>query len=296
MWISSGVIAKIGLRLGLACIVVSTFGKWSASEKLTQAGATPWIDVQRSGLTTVRATGTPSGFFFTYDVAPISGDNVVGIDYAKGVTQSTNPNDAVLVNPDPLGPPVPGGLAEVTSSYGDGASAARRSVRVPTFGMSCYYTTSEPEWGTAPNNCRTVNISGVTYSGAEADPNGLQGLYCRSFIAEVKLQGSAYLNDHKIVQYDPHTDTISSRNQITGADGSPVNKDQTLARDRSLLAARGISVDLDRIGRHLLANDTGTKINGYRLDWYRGEGQAACAKFDNIITVAACNPAQAQCP
>jgi hypothetical protein len=69
-----------------------------------------------------------------------------------------------------------------------------------------------------------------------------------------------------------------------------------LARDRSLLAARGISVDLDRIGRHLLANDNGTKINGYRLDWYRGEGQAACAKFDNIITVAACNPAQAQCP
>jgi hypothetical protein len=137
----SGVIVKTGLRLGLACIVVSTFGKWSASEKLTQAGATPWIYVQRSGLTTVRATGTPSGFSFTYDVAPISGDNVVGVDYAKGVTQSTNPNDANLVNPDPLGPPVPGGLAEVTASYGDGASAARRSVRVSTFGMSCYYTT-----------------------------------------------------------------------------------------------------------------------------------------------------------
>lgn len=49
-------------------------------------------------------------------------------------------------------------------------------------------------------------------------------------------------------------------------------------------------------GAVLLANDTGGAINGYRIDLFNGAGYAACASFQNIITIGACNPGNPRCP
>jgi hypothetical protein len=51
-----------------------------------------------------------------------------------------------------------------------------------------------------------------------------------------------------------------------------------------------VRVDIDKIGTGLLANDTGCLIAGYRFDLYNGAGTAACANFNNIISVSACTP------
>jgi 3D (Asp-Asp-Asp) domain-containing protein len=168
--------------------------------------------------------------------------------------------------------------------------------KVPVFGMSCYYTALESDWGAPPDHCKKVKLHGTVYSGTVTDPNGLTGTYCSSFIAEVKLQGSAQLNDGTDIQYDPSTDLIRTVNGITGADGTPVVAGQTVARARSIIPGRGVHVDVHNIGTSLLANDTGNAIVGYRLDFYQGAGAGVCANYANPMGVAACTPKQANCP
>ena len=257
----------------------------------------PKISLSRQDLLTIEATGVPkrtSNASFSYSAA---GDGqIADIEMADGVNPEDNPNSATLINPDGLGPPTPGGLATMTAEYKVAKKKAKSTFKVPTFGMSCYYTTSEDEWGTPPDNCRSVKIGGVTYSGTVKNPNGLKGTYCKSFIAEIKLQGSAALSDGTYVQYDPGTGQITTRKKITGADGSAVVADKTVARDRAIIPTGGVHVDIDRIGDNLLANDTGGKIVGYRIDWYRGIGPTVCSNFQNIISVSACAPGNATCP
>ena len=202
-------------------------------------------------------------------------------------------------NPTQSGVPTPGGLAQVTVTYQapSGGSQSRR-FNVPTFGMSCYYTTTEQEWGTSPNECGSTRIYGITYTGTYTDKPNLPGSYCKAFLEQVRLQGSGVLADGTTkVKYDPDSHTWDIVDQITGADLTAVVPNQTVARDRAIIGGRStVRVALDGIGTNITANDIGGKITGYRLDLYRGVGPGACASYSNPILVGACSPGSATCP
>lgn len=110
------------------------------------------------------------------------------------------------------------------------------------------------------------------------------------------MQGSATLNTGQNIQYNVGTSQIVNVNQINGADGSAVIAGRTVARDRSIIPTGGYTVDVDQVGTGLSANDTGGAIIGYRLDLYKGAGQAVCSGYNNIVSVSACNPGTAACP
>jgi 3D (Asp-Asp-Asp) domain-containing protein len=254
------------------------------------------VSLSRQSLMQVEATGTPDGGSFSYSAQSVTGSSLAGIDIATGVTATTNPNTATLSdppNPTPKQTPSPGGLAKITADYKT-SSTATDSFKVPTFGMSCYYTTLESDWGTVPNKCLRVRIKGVVYSGTVTNPYGLTGTYCSSFIAEVVLQGSGVLTGGQDVQYI--SGVIEDVSVINGADGTPVIANETVARDRSIIPTGGVLVDIDQVGNNLLANDTGGDILGYRIDLYKGAGKAVCLDYDNIISVSACNPGNSKCP
>ncbi len=255
------------------------------------------ISLSRLSLMQVEATGTPDGGSFSNSVKAVTGSSLAGIDFASGVTATTNPNTAALSdppNPTPKQTPSPGGLAQITATYTTTSGAATQSYKVPTFGMSCYYTTLQSDWGTVPNKCLKVKIKGVVYSGTVTDPYGLSGTYCNSFIAEVVLQGSGVLTGGQDIQYI--SGAIVDVSVINGADGTPVVANETVARDRSIIPRGGVLVDIDQVGNNLLANDTGGDIVGYRIDLYKGAGKAVCAGYDNLISVSACNPGNSKCP
>jgi 3D (Asp-Asp-Asp) domain-containing protein len=259
------------------------------------------LTLSRSDLLTVVATGTPDEGTFSYNSTPdVEGDTVATIAPAAGVTPQTNPNTAILAdpaNPDPHLAPYPGGLLDVTATYSISAgNQASKSFAVPTFGLSCYYTALETDWGTPPDKCSSLTIKGKRYSGTVVNPAGLSGTFCRSFIAEVELQGSGVTADHRSVQYNRSANTIGVVSNILASDGSSVVAGQTLARDRNIIPRGGVLVELDQIGQGLLANDTGGAIKNYRIDLYKGAGVAVCAKFANIMSVAACSPGNDLCP
>jgi 3D (Asp-Asp-Asp) domain-containing protein len=163
--------------------------------------------------------------------------------------------------------------------------------------MSCYYTTSQQEWGAAPNSCGSTTISGTTYTGYVTNPPGLPaGSYCNAFLAQLRLQGSAVLTTGTDVQYNPGTGyyVVSA---ILGADGSPVVAGQTVARDRSIIPKTPTTyVDINTIGFGLLPNDTGGAILGYRIDYYGGAGAGVCSGFNNVMAVSGCSPSNGSCP
>jgi 3D (Asp-Asp-Asp) domain-containing protein len=264
----------------------------------------PVLDLSRQDLMTVVATGSPApGGSFAYDTAVTAGTTVATLTMASGVEATTNPNTTVLsdpANPSGSGAPSPGGLDKYTVNYTVAGLRATNDegnpFMVPVFGMSCYYTTLESDWGSPPDRCRRVRIKGTVYSGTVTDPYGYSGTFCSSFIAEVKLQGSGVTNGGASIQYDPATNLITEVASITGADGTAVLADHTVARDRRVISGRGVLVDVHGIGTGLLANDTGNDIRGYRLDLYRGAGAGVCADYDNPMGVAACQPAQSRCP
>jgi 3D (Asp-Asp-Asp) domain-containing protein len=160
--------------------------------------------------------------------------------------------------------------------------------------MSCYFTTLQSDWGEAPDDCGSVRIYGKKYSGTVKNPPGLKGTYCSAFLAEMRLQGSGVLDSGQDLQYIGGT--YKKVSTIHGKDGSVVVANKTLARSKTIIPAKGVNLDVDQIGTSLLANDTGKKIVGYRLDYYRGIGESVCSGFSNIMSVSACTPAQTACP
>lgn len=261
--------------------------------------AYPRITVTRPSLTQASATGTPQGGTFSW-----AATSYANVGFAGGVNQQTNPNGAVLSNapnPSPTGAPSTGALATVSGWYNLPAGPpVSGTFHVPTFGMSCYYTALQQDWGTAPNSCGTTTIYGVLYSGAWTNPPGLPaGSYCNAFLAQVSLQGSGVLSTGTAIGYAgggyPPSSSYRVISSINGADGSPVQAGRTVARDRSIIPV-GVYVDINGIGNGLLANDTGGAISGYRIDYYNGAGRSACAGFNNIMGVSGCNPGNANCP
>jgi len=264
----------------------------------TGGNPTPHLSLKRTSLTTGDATGHPDGGSFSYTTAVQSG-STIGTLTSQDTT--SNPNQMIMAdpaNPSGQGSPSPGGLGRYTATYTvNGTSASPPNddpFNIPVFGMSCYYTTYESDWGTPPNMCKSVRINGTTYSGTVTDPYGYAGTFCNSFIAEVKLQGSGVTSGNTDIQYN--AGKIVAVSSINGADGSPVVADQTVARDRTIIAGRGKHVSVDNVGNNLLANDTGGAIRGYRLDLYRGAGAAVCANAANVMGVSACTPRSATCP
>jgi 3D (Asp-Asp-Asp) domain-containing protein len=179
----------------------------------------------------------------------------------------------------------------------DGAEARNDLNTIATFGMSCYKVALGSDYGTPPNSCLSTRISNVTYSGAVTNPFGLTGTYCSSFIANVKLQGTGQLNSGTYIHYESSTGLIGIVTSVTGADGTAVVAGGSVARDRAIIPGRGVLVDVDGVGSGLLANDTGSKIVGYRLDLFNGVGLAACANYSNPHGVGVCQtPQGTTCP
>ena len=272
----------------------------SAGPAAAQTGgdATPHLSLKRTSLTTGEATGKPDGGTFSYTTSLKSG-STIGTLTSQDTT--SNPNEMMIAdpaNPNSQGKPSPGGLGRYMATYTvNGTPSAPTNddpFDIAVFGMSCYYTTYESDWGTPPKMCKSVRISGTTYSGTVKDPDGLKGTYCSSFIAEVRLQGSGILNGGQDIQYN--AGTITKVDSIKSADGTPVEADHTVARDRSIIPRGGIRVSVDQVGNDLLANDTGGAIIGYRLDLYKGGGAAVCANFSNVLGVSACSVRSAACP
>lgn len=261
----------------------------------------PIISLNRKALMTVVATGLPTkGGVFAYTVKPVTGTTNVSVGFASGNETTTNPNTAALTdpaNPNGTGKPSPGGLASITTNFTDNKLVASNDTsnpyKVPTFGMSCYFTTLQSDWGAAPH-CQSITYLGKTYSGTVVNPSGLSGTYCSSFIEEVKIQGSGQLNSGQDIQYiSPNIVEVA---HINGHDNSPVVANQTVARDVAIIPLHNSYIDLNKIGNGLKANDTGGKILGYRIDLYRGAGKGVCANYDNIMSVGACQTAQTACP
>jgi 3D (Asp-Asp-Asp) domain-containing protein len=288
-----GRLAACALALGLAAAPVARAATVSPQ-------ATPAMDLKRDTLTTGVATGTPAGGTFSVQSVKDSG-TTIGTLMSSGAT--SNPN--MLSMPDPANPsgtgaPSPGGLGTYTVTYTANGMAVLAKTddpfHIPVFGFSCYYTALESDWGVVgPKTCKSLKLSGTTYSGTITNPYGYPGTYCSSFIAEVKLQGSATTNAGDDIQYN--NGVIMKVASIKSADGSAVVAGKTVARDRAIIPARNsVHVDADNVGKGLLANDTGGAIKSYRLDFYKGAGVAACSGFSNVMAISACTPKQAACP
>lgn len=258
----------------------------------------PNVTLTRNSLTSFSANGTPAGGIFDTNTTVISGGNIATVAQDPGSTSTSNPDTLVLNAPPNTGAPTPGGLATIIVKYTvNGIEGKNDTNTVATFGMSCYMVALESDYGTAPNACTRTRIAGVTYSGAVTNPNGLNGTYCKSFIANIRLQGTGQLNSGSYANYDVRTGTINLVTNVTGADGTPVVAGGSVARDRTIIPGRGVHVDVDEVADNLLANDTGGAIRGYRLDLFNGAGRAACANYGNPIGVGACQPAQGTtCP
>src|SRR6185312_13463471 len=181
------------------------------------------ISVSRSSLTQTSSSGSPSGGSFSYSSAVVSGQ--LPASYTTG-NATANPNTANIVAPkNPQSPPSPGGLAELTASYhcptGD---TDLHPFRVPTFGLSCYILADENDFLTATQTCKSLTISGTTYSGVTTNPPGLPaGDYCTSFLGDVRLQGSGSTRNGTKIHFLSGTNPtwqFSVVANFTGADGT----------------------------------------------------------------------------
>jgi len=110
------------------------------------------------------------------------------------------------------------------------------------------------------------------------------------------LQGSGSTNSGVKVHYVSGSYpswVFSVISSFTGADGTPLVINGSVARDRSIVP-RSTSVQLP--SGSYAANDIGSDITGNRLDVFMGTGAAACSGFVNNVVVGACGPSTMACP
>lgn len=289
------------------------------------------ITLSRLDLTRYRAEGTPysgTGKFF-WKVDPTAGKPPkVHFDIANDVyyTNTDNPNGAVLTDPQRnTGKPKPGGLFLLQGTYawkmGKTQYKDTEYMLGATFGMSCYNTALESDWGTPPNNCTTGKVEGKLYSGVYTpqemkDNYNLEttSTYCKSFIENVRIEGFGRLDATNAAKFLAYT---SAAGKMWMTDSGPVGNHNnalipgtSVARDPAIIPDNGTLINVNWIGREpgqpgigLSADDVGPAIIGYRLDWYGGEGRYACdlpppagkqkpVGFKNPITIGACTPEQ----
>src|ERR1017187_3180543 len=153
-------------------IEVYVNGQYQGHSPFSVQASIPTITLLRSTLTQFTVTGSPQGGGFKYSATAYATAQL-----SPGTTAQSNPNSAVLSsmsNPSTNGAPSPGALSTVTTTYTPitGNALASR-FHVGTFGLSCYYTAAQQDWGTAPNSCSTITIAGTKYSGHTLNPPGL---------------------------------------------------------------------------------------------------------------------------
>ncbi len=242
----------------------------------------------------------------TYNSCPAAG-------FAGGTSFASNTGTFTLADPaNPGTTPNPGTLAnmQVLFNYvspslirGYGTTA---SLPTATFGMSCYFTLKETDWGSAtasPTTCKSVTYKGVTYSGTETAPFGgtLAGTHCKAFDLELGLSGAAQLATGVKAKFTPNANgiiadgTVSTITVFTGVQGTTLTPGKSGARDMSIIPAyvSGITLyktQLDQVGT-LVMGDTGAGVSGYRIGVYKGIGASTCAGYANPIVVGGCTPA-----
>ena len=254
------------------------------------------ISVSRSSLTQTSSTGSPGGGRFTYASALLSGQ--LPPTYTTP-NASANPNTGNITAPaNPQAAPSAGGLAQLTAEYHCTSGETNvATFRAATFGLSCYILADENDFIAANGSCKSLTIAGTRYSGVSTNPPGLPaGDYCTAFLGDVRLQGSGSTRGGTKIHYLSGTNPTWQFQvvaQFTGADGTALIPNGSVARDRSIVP-RNTNVQLQT--GNFVANDTGGAIRGYRLDVFGGSGRASCATFSNIMTVGGCSPAVRQCP
>lgn len=260
------------------------------------------IEVKRTDLTHTSSTGTPqpgADPAFTYEPAAAAGASTASYSTDN---PNANPNIGNIVhppNPSATGAPSPGGLATLTVTYHcQAGDTAAKTFRVATFGLSCYVLAAEDDFRRADGTCQNLTIGGRTFTGTTHNPTGLPaGDYCTSFLRDLQLQGSGTASNGTMVHYEsgtgPSNWVFTTPANFTGADGTALVPNGTAARSRAIVP-RGTSIELESFT--VLGNDTGSAIQGYRLDIFGGAGRAACNGFANRMEVGACAPGNGSCP
>lgn len=268
----------------------------------------PQLLIKRPSVIIATARGKPTGGSNTVANPKLIG-GVGNVRIRARGQNTTNPRTYDLLPPvNTSGRPQPGGMSELAFWYSKGTMKVTQSAKATSFGMSCYYTPTEDTWGTAPEDCSSIRYKGVLYEGIytseETKAWGLTGDRCKAFLIDLWLQGSARAADGSLLKADKGLFTRIKRlpagTKNTGADGSEVVANRTVARDRGwdkIIPIKGVNVELDRFGT-VLANDIGARsdIRGYRLDLYRGEGSTVCTGFTNPMVMGACKTDLAKCP
>lgn len=112
------------------------------------------------------------------------------------------------------------------------------------------------------------------------------------------MQGSGVTRNGTKIQYvggNRPNWVFTTVNEFLGADGKPPLENGSVARDRRIIGGKAnITVMLE--SGSFVANDTGKRIIGYRLDVFGGSEPNACKNFKNRIEVGACDPGSAKCP
>lgn len=258
----------------------------------------PHLTVRRESLTGYRVEGIAYSDLdhLSYAAIKIGGAAGPRLEEAEESPRGSDVRHIKLVPHAAQGKPQPGGLARLRFRLDtiDGP-VVDETKRAASFGMSCYMIAVETDYGAPPLSCESRRIRGVVYSGVASDPYGLPGQYCRSFIANVRLQGSARLHDGSFVHYEGNPERIFKIAVPQTADGTPLIPGRTVARDPRIVRGRNVAMSLDGIG-DVLANDRGGGIKGYRIDLYKGEGEAACRGYPNPTLIGGCAAAQETCP
>jgi len=308
---------------GLANVFVAFQTSVATSQTQSARVGAITVQISRQSLTQFTATGSPPSGTFSYSETSIQGLAATLPLISPGTSPGANPNSATLSNPDNSCPnkvPCAGSLGMVFANYQLSTSdftfplSASTGIAVPTFGMSCYITADQSEWGTAPDSCRdSPPYQGIVYTGYISNPPGASrpagsqaqplppGNYCRSFLKNLCVEGSGRLTDGTLVKclcsdlgncpYKP-----TDQRNLT-SDNTPIVAGFTVARDRYVIPATGVTVDVTGFKNGLKADDTGGAILGYRLDYYGGLGTNACNGYlGNPMGVSACNPATNGCP
>ncbi len=242
----------------------------------------------------------------TYTECPAAG-------FAGNTTIASNTGTFTLADPtNPGTTPNPGTLASLQILFGYVSPSLVRgygttaTIPTATFGMSCYFTLKETDWGSAtasPATCKSVTYKGVTYSGTETNPFGgtLPGTHCKAFDLELGLSGAAQLATGTKVKFTPNANgviadgTVSTITVFTGAQGTTLTAGKSGARDLSIIPAyvsgtTFYKTQLDQVGT-LTMDDTGAALSEYRIGAYEGIGAATCSGYSNRIVVGGCTPA-----
>ena len=313
-------------------------GKWTNDDG--SSGPDTWyrqgITLSRLDLTRYKASGTPYNERgkFKWTVVPMPGVKPPKVHFDVGndvyYTKFDNPSGVVLTDPlGNTGTPTPGGLFLLDGTYfwKIGKTVYRDTDYIvgATFGMSCYHTALESEWGNPlEDNCKTFTTgkppNKVTYSGVYTPDDMMEkykyqtdSAYCQAFIESVRIEGFGRLDRTIPTKYLAYTSAAGKMwlaDKVVGSFSNELTPEKSVARDITIIPQNGTLINVNWIGREpgragigLSADDVGKDIKGYRLDWYGGSGKVTCelpppagkkkpVGFKNPRTVGACTREQ----